>query len=473
MTAYGGTFLVDPNTAELVHLAIRTEGLASETRACEAATTLDYGHVRLNATEFLLPSAVRLEIVDTNGTDSINRSVFTECHEFVGVSTVTFEAPPQTAPTAAKTAPASQAFALPPGIQFKVALAQDVDSGKAAAGDPIKAKVVGAIHDRSHRLLVPSGAAVAGRIVEIRRYYAPTPSLLVGIKLETVSVGGTLHPLEAHAVPVERPLPAGRLTRSASLRGFVGILRSVRDPGTAVLGFRDVQPDYVIGKGQESSWVTAGHEQAVPGLNAAAREAGPTLPPPSDTPAATTPGAPIPGWRLAGSVPQCYQVGVDRETRHGGGASGTIRSVTPNCLGFGTLMQTFQAQEFRERRVRLSAWVKTRDAGRASLWMRVDDDDGAVLAFDNMDRRSKRGTTGWHKEEIVLDVPHRAASINFGVLLAEHGQAWVDDMMFEVVDKKVKSTPMPVAQAAGRSDPNAHRNRANLPASPENLDFER
>ena len=36
-----------------------------------------------------------------------------------------------------------------------------------------------------------------------------------------------------------------------------------------------------------------------------------------------------------------------------------------------------------------------------------------------------------------------------------------------------QTTLMPVPQAAGPTDPNAHRNQANLPASPENLDFER
>ena len=96
VVAYDGTFLVDPKTFDLVRLTIRTDGLPADLRACEASTTLDYGEVRLNGTEFLLPNAVRLQIVYADGGESENRTLFSGCHEFLGQSSLNFDAPPPT-----------------------------------------------------------------------------------------------------------------------------------------------------------------------------------------------------------------------------------------------------------------------------------------------------------------------------------------------------------------------------------------
>jgi len=104
-------------------------------------------------------------------------------------------------------------------------------------------------------------------------------------------------------------------------------------------------------------------------------------------------------------------------------------------------MQDFRADAYRGQRVRLPAWVRSEKAGLANIWMRVDGME-QVLAFDNMDRRPTRGTSAWHRQEIVLDVPEDAAAIYFGLRLEQNGQAWADDFVFEVVDTHVKITSM-------------------------------
>ena len=93
IVAYDGTFLVDPSTVDLVRLSVRADGLPAELKACEAITTLDYGRVRLNNTEFLLPSDVSLQIVYADGGESENRTVFSGCHEFLGESSLNFDTP--------------------------------------------------------------------------------------------------------------------------------------------------------------------------------------------------------------------------------------------------------------------------------------------------------------------------------------------------------------------------------------------
>jgi len=164
------------------------------------------------------------------------------------------------------------------------------------------------------------------------------------------------------------------------------------------------------------------------------------------------------GWILAGAAPSDYEAGVDRKITHSGRASGLLRAKEMPSK-FGTLMQMFKADTYRGKRVRLSAWVKSQQvAGWAGVWMRVDGDDSKPLAFDNMQNRPIKGTSGWQRYEVVLDVADKASAIAFGILLDGAGAVWIDEVRFEIVDRSVPTTGM----SGGSS----------LPASPENLDFE-
>jgi hypothetical protein len=104
-------------------------------------------------------------------------------------------------------------------------------------------------------------------------------------------------------------------------------------------------------------------------------------------------------------------------------------------------MQTFSAESFRGKRVRMSGFVSAKDvADWAGLWMRIDGPKSQMLGFDNMQQRAVKGTRDWQKYEIVLDVPDEASEIAFGLLLTGKGQVWMDDLKFEVVGKEVPTT---------------------------------
>lgn len=165
------------------------------------------------------------------------------------------------------------------------------------------------------------------------------------------------------------------------------------------------------------------------------------------------------GWLHAGSHPKDYEMSVDRSMVHGGKASASLKSIAPKTSGFGTLMQTFKADSFRGKRVRMSGYVRSKDVSDwAGLWMRVDGSKSEPLAFDNMQERAVKGTGDWQKYEIVLDVPDEAEQIAFGLLLTGKGQVWMDDLKFEVVGKDVPTTGGALNQRA--------------PTGPKNLDFE-
>lgn len=162
------------------------------------------------------------------------------------------------------------------------------------------------------------------------------------------------------------------------------------------------------------------------------------------------------GWLKAGSHPGDYDMGTDLRVVYSGKSSGYIRHKVTEPKGFGTYMQMFDAEEYRGKRLRLSAYIKSENVQDwAGLWMRVDR-VRQVVAFDNMQNRPIKGTQTWTKHEIVLDVEPKATAIAFGILLAGKGAVWIDDLRFETVGPEVPITNIESSSSK----------------KPRNLDFE-
>ena len=157
-----------------------------------------------------------------------------------------------------------------------------------------------------------------------------------------------------------------------------------------------------------------------------------------------SPGTP-PGsdWLVGGSRPQDYRVELEPTGGRLGTAAALIRGGVAEPRGFVTLMRHVEAAPYRGGHLRLRAWLKTEDlAGWAGLWMRVDelDDPVKILAFDNMGDRRIRGTNGWRRYEVVLDVPEAADQVYYGALLEGTGRIWVDEVTLEAVGTDVPVT---------------------------------
>jgi len=174
-------------------------------------------------------------------------------------------------------------------------------------------------------------------------------------------------------------------------------------------------------------------------------------------PVVAAPATPA-GWFLAGSDPGSYVVERDPTVTHDGKKSASLAS-TRTPKGFGTLMQSIAATDYRGKRLRLTAWVKANGVKNwAGVWMRVDADGPKTTAFDNMQNRPIKGTKAWTRYDVVLDVAENATGISFGILLEDVGTVWISDVQFQVVDDSVPTT------SSGGATPNR---------KPENLDFSR
>ena len=168
------------------------------------------------------------------------------------------------------------------------------------------------------------------------------------------------------------------------------------------------------------------------------------------------------GWFLAGNNRDAYESGVTQDADRSG-AVAYLASTAPAPEGFGTLMQTFDADAFRGKRVRMTAHVRAEGVSEwAGLWVRVDGagTPAPALAFDNMQDRPISGTSDWAPYSVVVDVPETAAAVGFGALLDGPGRVLLDDVAFEEVDESVPTT--------GQTPPEG----PSYPARPMNLDFE-
>jgi hypothetical protein len=128
------------------------------------------------------------------------------------------------------------------------------------------------------------------------------------------------------------------------------------------------------------------------------------------------------GWLMVGSKPKDFEVEVDTLNGYQGHAGASLKCERTTPDGFGTLMQSILANEYKGQKVRLSGFIKSDQvAGWAGLWLRVDQGKD-VVAFDNMQDRPIKGTQSWKPYEVVLAVPVSATHISFGILLNGPGK---------------------------------------------------
>lgn len=194
IVGYTGTLLVDEETSALLRLKIRTEELPAETANCEVDTALDYGTVRLNNGDFLLPTAAHQKTIARDGSESDNRYSFSACRDFKAESTIDFDkAHVSTAPAQADHATPSSDW--PTGLRVIVEVAAPVDLATAAAGDAIQGRLAEELRNARDGALIPAGTPVAGRLLRVETRHVSPVRLTVALRWESLTLNGRSVPL--------------------------------------------------------------------------------------------------------------------------------------------------------------------------------------------------------------------------------------------------------------------------------------
>ena len=159
-------------------------------------------------------------------------------------------------------------------------------------------------------------------------------------------------------------------------------------------------------------------------------------------------------WAMTGTRIEAYEIRCDAIFTDCEIPILRTRSFSSEPFGMGSITHTESALPWRNQRLEVSAELKAGGIdGWAGVWMRIDDANGKVLAFDNMQNRPVRGTTAFSWYSVVLDVPADAARVTFGVFLHGPGAVFVRELNFQSIGGSKVSTdlvaPLRAQSAAG------------------------
>jgi C-terminal processing protease CtpA/Prc len=129
------------------------------------------------------------------------------------------------------------------------------------------------------------------------------------------------------------------------------------------------------------------------------------------------------GWR---STTPASPTRLVQESCHSGKQCADLSGAAP-----GVLLQSFDGVQYRGKKFRYRAAVRSRAGSRAQLWLRVDRSNGKMGFFDNMGDRPVT-SEDWKIYEITGEVDRDAQSIFLGLLIPTAGEAWIDDASFEI-----------------------------------------
>jgi hypothetical protein len=264
-TAYRGTFQVDPATDDLVQLVVQTEDLPLATGTCMSMATMDYAPVQIGPSQFLRPTQMKQQWVDSTGNEVENTTTFTACREYKGESTLTF-LPEGGATTAVAGEPGRDsadrktAAAIPPipaGLRFSMVLSPTIDTNTAAAGDLFTGSLAEPLKDARSKVLAPKGSLVEGRIIRLEILHRP-PQVLLVLRPRSVEAKGVKTPLAA-ALDLQNAAIANR----DMLKRRVGLyLPRPGEERTGSFGF--LGNHVVTPKGFRTEWRTLGMPPAEP-----------------------------------------------------------------------------------------------------------------------------------------------------------------------------------------------------------------
>ncbi len=204
VTSTKGRFWADAETLRLVRLEVQVASVPPEIPVSDIVTTIDYAKVLLGDDEAWMPQSADLLMFYSSGKQDNNRTVYTQCRQYVGESHLDFDTDSALNPAGAVAE--TQHFVevqLPQGLKVPLQLETDVDSDRALVGSVVTATVPERLVAHSG-LVIPKGAILRGRVRVLRKEERPVPHFLVGLEFVELEFGGTRAPFYARMIDPPR-----------------------------------------------------------------------------------------------------------------------------------------------------------------------------------------------------------------------------------------------------------------------------
>lgn len=183
---YRGSFWADRETYQLRRLFLEIHEIPPELALQGGNVRIDYERRRLGESQFLLPAQAETTLMMADGSESRNRTTYTNCRQYAGESSLVFEDPEESAETPPP-APVID-WTLPKDLRVTMRLAGELQAAKAAIGDAVEFTVW---RDAAQRreVWLEKGARVRMRVAYLRCVDSPTAACALGLRPESFEAG--------------------------------------------------------------------------------------------------------------------------------------------------------------------------------------------------------------------------------------------------------------------------------------------
>lgn len=183
---YRGSFWADRETYQLRRLLLEIHEVPPELALQGGSVRIDYERRRLGESQFLLPSEAETTLTTADGSESRNRTVYTNCRQYSGESSLVFEDPGELEETPAP-APVID-WRLPKDLRVTMRLSGELQAAKTAIGDAVEFSVW---RDAAQRreVWLEKGARVRMRVAYLSCVDSPIAACALGLRPESFEAG--------------------------------------------------------------------------------------------------------------------------------------------------------------------------------------------------------------------------------------------------------------------------------------------
>jgi hypothetical protein len=183
---YRGSFWADRENHQLRRLYLEIYEIPPELALGGGSVRIDYERRRLGESQFLLPAEAETTLTTVDGSESRNRTTYSNCRQYSGESSLVFEDPEELDETPAP-APVID-WKLPKDLRVTMRLAAELQAAKTAIGDTVEFTVW---RDAAQRreVWLEKGARVRMRVAYLRCVDSPTAACALGLRPEAFEAG--------------------------------------------------------------------------------------------------------------------------------------------------------------------------------------------------------------------------------------------------------------------------------------------
>ena len=146
-------------------------------------------------------------------------------------------------------------------------------------------------------------------------------------------------------------------------------------------------------------------------------------------------------WRFLGPNPADYDIHYDGNVKHDGHSALCLAYLPPGNappntrIWWGHCLRTPDCDKYRGHTVRMSAWMKCEDLGRALPGFTPEGDDGIAISQGKWAGKPLTHTKDWTLLTVTCAVPEETQYIDTGFHFWGRGKVWIDmdSIQYEVV----------------------------------------